>query len=405
MSMVVVENGEIYAPKPLGKGSLLLAGGQILGIGEKGKISGDALAEAARPFKAELETIDAKSCYVFPGLIDPHQHLTGGSGEEGYASQSPPLTHAELALSGVTTVVGCLGVDARMKTLPDLLGRVKALKENGFSAYAFTGGYEIPPATLLGSVRDDIIFIEEVIGAGEVAIADVRSAEPTCRQLAKVVSQSYIAGTLSRKAGVVHFHVGEGKKRLQILRSLLEDYEVKAESLYPTHIERGEKLMREGIELAKCGATVDMDTVEGKLVRWLKFYRDEGGDLDRLTVSSDADSSSPETRLACFREALTEKVLPIEKLLPLFTSNIARTLKLKSKGRLESGRDADVLVVKKDTLEIRHLIANGRWLIRNGKVEVREKFLDKSSRKYEVRGSEREEKVDAKNRRTRKSEK
>ena len=50
----------------------------------------------------------------------------------------------------------------------------------------------MPPATLTGSVRNDVMFIEEVIGAGEVAIADERATEPDAHELAKLVSLAQI---------------------------------------------------------------------------------------------------------------------------------------------------------------------------------------------------------------------
>lgn len=41
--------------------------------------------------------------------------------------------------------------------------------------------------------------------------------------------------------------------------------------------------------------TVDIDTVEQDLSRWLQFYIDHNGDMAHLTVSSDAAISSPAT--------------------------------------------------------------------------------------------------------------
>ena len=75
---------------------------------------------------------------------------------------------SEIARAGVTTVVGTLGVDTTMKTLPGLLARVKALKEEGLSSWFWTGGYNIPPVTITGSARNDMLFIDECVGYGEV---------------------------------------------------------------------------------------------------------------------------------------------------------------------------------------------------------------------------------------------
>src|SRR5439155_1120043 len=146
----------------------------------------------------------------------PHEHLLGGSGEQGFSTQTPEIRLGEIVASGITSVVGCLGVDTTMKTMPGLLARAKALHEEGLSAFVWSGGYNVPPTTILASVREDIMFIAEVIGAGEIAIADERSTDPSPRELARLVNEAYVGGLLARKAGVTHFHVGSRSTRLSI---------------------------------------------------------------------------------------------------------------------------------------------------------------------------------------------
>jgi hypothetical protein len=38
----------------------------------------------------------------------------------------------------------------------------------------WTGGYDAQHSSILATVRDDVMFIEEAVGAGEVAISDDR---------------------------------------------------------------------------------------------------------------------------------------------------------------------------------------------------------------------------------------
>jgi beta-aspartyl-dipeptidase (metallo-type) len=76
------------------------------------------------------------------------------------------------------------------------------------------------------------------------------------------------------------------EQRLALLRTLIEDFDAQPAWLYPTHVERNESLMREAIALTKLSAFVDVDTAEEDLPRWLRFYLDEGGDPNRLTVSA-----------------------------------------------------------------------------------------------------------------------
>ena len=375
----LIENGEIYAPEPLGKGSVLLARNIILKVGEVSRQAVEALG-------IETEVIDAAGCLVTPGLIDPHQHLLGGSGEEGFSTQTPEVHAAEIIAAGITTVVGCLGVDTTMKTLPGLLAKVKGLKEEGLNAFMWTGGYNVPPSTITKDTRDDILFIEEVIGAGEIAISDERSTEPDFHELAHLVHDTYVGGMLSRKAGRTHFHVGEGPRRLRLLFDLMEKDDVKAEWLYPTHINRSEELMLEAIELAGRGGFVDLDTANEDLPQWLRFYKGNRGDLTKLTVSSDASITSPRNLFEQIRACVRSGEFALEEVLPLVTANTANALKLPHKGTIKDGNAADLLLLDKETLKIREVISEGKRLFKDGKIAFKENFLEKSNRDIRLKG-------------------
>jgi beta-aspartyl-dipeptidase (metallo-type) len=379
--LTLIENGEVYLPEPRGRTSVLLMNSSIARIG-------DIVRADVERLGVELEVIDAAGCVVTPGLIDPHEHLLGGSGEKGFSSQTPEITLTELVTAGITTVVGCLGVDTTMKTLAGLLAKAKGLREEGLTAYIWTGGYNVPPTTITASVRDDIMFIEEVIGAGEIAIADERSTDPTPHELARLVKDAYVGGMLSRKAGVTHFHTGEKPERLALLRTLLDDYRIAPESLYPTHVERTKELMSEAVKLTRRGVTVDIDTVEQDSAKWVRFFFDNGGDPARLTLSSDASITNPRTLFDQFRSCIHVGGYALERVLPFVTSNTARVLKLNRKGKLEAGADADVLVLERESLEIVEAIARGKRMVRGGQAVVREKFLEGSNRNIALRGSE-----------------
>jgi beta-aspartyl-dipeptidase (metallo-type) len=68
------------------------------------------------------------------------------------------------------------------------------------------------------------------------------------------------------------------------------------------------------------------------------------------------------------------------------TRNAAEVLHLGAKGRLEPGADADLVVLRKETLDIVHVIAKGKTLVRDGEILVREKFLEESERTLELKG-------------------
>src|SRR4051812_5632625 len=156
---IVIEGADVYTPEPIGGHSILIANRQIERIGRVD-------IQALERLNVDYEVIDATNSIVIPGLVDPHAHLLGGSGEGSLALQTPMVFVEEIARAGTTTVVGTLGVDTTMKTVEGLLARVKAVNELGLTACMWTGGYNVPPTTLLDSVRHDMMFIIEVIGAG-----------------------------------------------------------------------------------------------------------------------------------------------------------------------------------------------------------------------------------------------
>ncbi|XYH95882.1 amidohydrolase family protein [Sorangium sp. So ce1128] len=86
------------------------------------------------------------------------------------------------------------------------------------------------------------------------------------------------------------------------------------------------------------------------------------------------------------REVVREHGFPLERALPLVTSNTARILKLPRKGALRPGHDADVVVLERGSLEIREVIARGRRMVRAGQLAVTERFLEQSNRKVELNG-------------------
>ena len=357
----------------------MLVGGKIARIGE---IDIDALERC----KLGVDIIDVEGCLVTPGFVDPHEHLLGGSGEKGFHTQTPEISVSEVLKGGITTVVGCLGTDTTTKTMPGLLAKAKAFNCEGVTAYIYSGGYNVPPVTLTGSVRNDMMLVSEVIGAGEIAISDARSTEPTPHELARLVRDAYVGGLLTGKSGVTHFHVGPGKTRLAPVRALLDDYDIDAASIYPTHVERSKELMTEAVDLSKRGVTVDVDTVEGDLAQWVSLFLNSGGDAGHLTVSSDAATNSPRSVWDQIRCCILSHGLPFETLLPMVTSNTAAVLKLHSKGRLTEGADADVTVLRSGTYEVAEVIAKGRRFMRDGQLTFRENFLESSNREVELYG-------------------
>ena len=367
----LIEHGEVYTPTPTGVQSLLICQDKVVRIGPT---DATALASLGLP----CSRIDAAGCVITPGFIDPHQHLIGAAGEAGFASRMPEVALHDIVSAGITTVVGCLGTDTVTRHLTALLAKARQLQAQGITAYIYTGGFQVPTPTITSSVMHDLILIDAVIGVGEIAIADVRSSQPSVPELARLVSDAMVGGMVAGKAGVTHVHVGPGRARLSLLHALLDQYEVSAAHLYATHINRSWELMDEAITLARRGAYIDLDTIEADLSRWLRYYRTHDGPWSQLTVSSDAHTlgGSPHKLYQQFVASAGAEGLSLEDVLPLFTCNPARVLHLSNKGRVRVNMDADLLILDAQTLRIVHVLARGRQMVRHGQAVSAEERED-----------------------------
>lgn len=379
--ITLIKNGELYAPDYLGSQSILIIDGKIVKIGEINEEKLSALFE--------IEVIDATGLIVAPGIIDPHVHLIGGGGEGGFATRTPELQLSGIIKSGITTVVGCLGTDGTTRHMTSLLAKARGLEEEGITTYIYSGNYHIPTPTITSSVKDDIILIDKVIGAGEIAISDSRSAQPSVQEVAKLVAEARIGGLLSKKAGVTHFHVGIGKDRLAFLHTLLEDYEIPPANIYATHITRSRELVDDAINLANKGSFVDI-TADEETGKWIQYYKQNKGDLNQLSISSDGNGSLPQfntkgeligfgvaSQRTLFKQvvsAVKDYDLPLTEVLTLVTRNPATALCLDKKGSLKEGFDADILMLDQNSFEIEHVFAKGQHMLSNKEILVKGTF-------------------------------
>lgn len=376
--LTLIKNGEVFLGQDFEKIDIAICGKTILQIG---KLDEKLIAQAG----LEAKILDCKDCYICPGLIDSQICLVGGSGEDGFLSQPPRILIEECVRGGITTAIGSIGVDTSTKTMGNLLSCVKAFKESGLTSLCYTGGYDTPIKPLTESVRTDLIYIEEIIGAGEVAIADRRVPEPYKHFLARTIVDAYVGGLLTGKAGVTRIHVGEGKRRLQTIRDVAEHNEIQFDKLYFTHIERSKELITEGIQFARIGSFLDFDLHERDLEIWYKEYINMGGPLAQLSFSSDAGICSPEELWLEIKKCVLNHNFELKTLLPHATEVPARALKLKQKGFLKIGYDADLFVVTKKDLNIKHVIANGKFFIQD-EILIRTEVAHTSRRKMDWYG-------------------
>ncbi len=374
----LLRNAELYDPEPRGRAHLLVAGERVVWVGTE---------VPGLPASLGVTEHDLERRRVIPGLIDGHVHLTGGGGEAGPNTRVPPLGLSRLTSGGVTTVVGLLGTDDVVRTTAELVTVARGLNAEGLSAYCLTGGYHLPPMTVTGSVRLDLVLIDLILGVGELAISDHRSSQPTLDDLLGVAGEAHVGGLMADKAGIVHLHVGDGARGLDLVRRALACSELPAAVFNPTHVNRRKALFDEALTLAQRGCTIDITAfpVDAGEDAWtaaeaLLRYLDAGLPATQVTVSSDGGGCLPafdgEGRVKAFDvgrpsalgdtlEELLAGGHALERVLPAFTSNPARVLRLPRKGNLTPGADADLVVLDAEH-RIADVMARGRWHVRGG---------------------------------------
>lgn len=336
----------------------------------------------------DLEVFDGEGMTAIPGYIDQHVHVCGGGGEGSFITQVPPLKFSEPVRAGVTTLVGLLGTDGTTRSIKNLVAKTKALKEFGLTAYCLTGNYNYPSPTLTGSVMDDIVFIEEIIGV-KIAIADHRSANMTVESLIKLASDARVAGMLAGKPGIVHLHTGSVKDPLKIVFDALDNSEIPIANFRPTHMA---PKYEHALKFAKRGGYVDftcdpddMYNRAGLLCKALDEVP-EG----MMTISTDSNGSLPVwneknemigigagsiSALHATIKAMVEMHnCPLEKALKPVTENVAKALKLyPAKGVLASGSDADIVLLDAD-LNIDTVFAMGKCMLKHKEMQVHANF-------------------------------
>lgn len=376
----LIKNTDLYAPKHLGKKDILLAGKKIVAISDNLDI-----------YRSDANVWDAQGQIVTPGLIDQHIHVIGAGGKDGFASMTPEVTLSELISCGTTTVSSLLGTDGTARNIRTLYSKVKALDQEGISAYMLCGYYGLDTVTITDSIQGDMLFVDKVIGC-KIAISDIRSSYPTALELVRKLRDVRVGGMIGNKKGILHVHLGNLETKLDVLFEIVEKYNFPIEHISPTHVGRTKALFDEAIKFAKLGGMIDITTGASKYTDPYKsvlYAMEQGVSIDKITFSSDGHAGLTRfddagnaigVRKAPIDKNLEEVValvqkgkVPIEEAFKIITTNPAKNLGLKHKGKIEIGYDADLCCFNKD-LELTDVFAKGQHMMKAKEIIVKGNF-------------------------------
>lgn len=377
---LLIKGAHVYSPDDLGVCDVLTVGDKVVAVGKD--------LTACLP---GLETIEAKGLTLTPGFIDQHIHVTGGGGEGGPKTRTPELVLSELIECGTTSVVGVSGTDGSSRSMPNLLGKVRALQAEGVSAWMYTSNYAFPPTTLTSCVRDDLYFVPEVLGV-KIAMGDHRSSFPTQAEVMRLLSQIRVGAMVAGKLGVLHIHLGNIVGPFDMLLECVK-LGMPIQHIRPTHCARHPDVFKGAIAFGLAGGYVDITTggscAVGTPANGVKTVLEEGVPPDHVTMSSDGHGSVPRFNekgemvglgvggVSCnlreVKRLIGELDVPMTTALSVITRNPAKALQLPGKGVVEAGADADLNLFD-ENMNLVHVFAKGRQMMRSGQVVVKGTF-------------------------------
>jgi beta-aspartyl-dipeptidase (metallo-type) len=284
--------------------------------------------------------------------------------------------------------------------MEDLIAKAKSVKDNGFSCWVYTGNYHVPTITLTDSIEKDIMFIEEIIGVGELAISDHRSSYPSFYELKILATKARVAGMLSGKSGKVNVHVGGGKDLLNPILEVIKRTDIPIKQFIPTHMARNQEILDSAIEYSKLGGLIDitasstkeiLEAGEIKCSKAIKYLLENKVPIENISITSDGQGSLPvfdsdgnniglkigkvKSVYNEIKDMVKKENIELSTALKTATSTPAINLKLKNKGFIKNNYDADIVLIDKNDLSIKYFISKGVLMMDNEIITYKPKII------------------------------
>lgn len=392
MTTTLLTGGTVYSPDPLGRVDVLLVGTNVAAIFPHGKVA----AAAVEGILGDVTEIDCNGATLVPGLVDGHLHIIGGGGGQGTESRIPELPADAILEAGITTCVGMPGVDTVSRSPSALHARASALSRLGVRSFTMAGGFRWPAPTVSGDLFTDLYHLDGLLGV-KIALGERLATAPDLAELTRLLTELQWLRGATGKAAVLHVHLGTRNSPVNLIRDALDASGADPSRVQITHANYSAATLDAAVELASIGCTIDVNPllnpgrVAGAVapVEAIRRLLSEGRGPEGITVSSDGNASVPRilphgelerfsyqlSLLDLVSALVSEGVADLSTALGFVTRNPARALGIEPIGSIAVGAPAD-LVVLDDELAVRHVVASGRLVVRDGTATSPSQFRD-----------------------------
>jgi len=363
---LAIKNGQIFINNGLIKKNILVENSKIK------KITNNNI-------KAE-KTIDASGKIVLPGIIDSHVHMRepGQEYKEDFFSGS-----CAAAAGGVTTFLDMPNNKPPILTALDLEKKRQAAKKSivNYGFYFGTDGKNINEFKKISNVATLKVYMDKT--TGNLIINDESVLNKIFMRFKRIAVHAEeenveraIKLAIKNKSQLHLCHISS-REEINLIRNFKNNKECKIfVEVTPHHLfltKEDEKnsffMMKPGLKTKK-----DQDAL------W-KAIKD--GTMDRIATDhaphtiTEKESENPpygvpgiETMLPLLLDAVNNKKLSLNDVVRLTIKNPAEMFGIKNKGRIETGFDADLVIVdmkKTKTVSNKNLFTKCRWSPWHGK--------------------------------------